>query len=132
MFNDWVAFYFLIKQMERMANIHVWGRHLTKETLKRTMDLFGGHIHQPLEESLATGKGCDFFRTWLMEDGCSFELFHWEDFVFLWLNKFSCIMKHLSKQSWRTEYHEIIKVSPASLTQPARRYGRELTVLLNL
>ncbi len=24
MFNEWVAFYFLIKQMEQMAHIHVW------------------------------------------------------------------------------------------------------------
>jgi len=94
-----------------------WGRHLTKVTLKRSTDSFRGHIQQPQEQTLATEKRCDYFITWLMKDECSSELFQWEYYIFWCLNKFSRIMKHLPEQSWRTEYHEILKVSPASLTQ---------------
>lgn len=57
------------------SDMSACGRHPTKVTLKRSRDLFRGHIQQPQEKSLVTGNKCDYFITWLMKDECSFELF---------------------------------------------------------
>lgn len=97
------------------------GRHLTKATLKRSTYLFRGYIQQPRKESLATGKRCDYFMLMMnVALSCSNE-----NILYFCHNKFSCIMKRLSEQSWRTGYHEIIKVSLTSLTQWACQYMGE-------